>query len=1038
MKKLAQRDIDLLIGSVSADFAIYKVAENRLVTLYYSPNIPMHSGRTAKEYDNIVGGDAQEIVLESDRPYVRRHMAQCLQGHDINLTYRISHKTRGFVWLHAMARCIGEMDGHKIILALFLAVSNESELYISLLDRSKTMIFVSDCHTKELLYANKEAIDNSELKSAEYLSGTCHEFFQGMDKVCPWCFVNSTREGETTDLDLYQENHNKWLHGKAQLVKWGGRDAALHYFTDVTELKNASMEIQRGRQIYETALEAAQLFEFEYDVRRQRITFMDNPCTEQTRRKLNIPAVLENAAESAKKYLGADTSKVLNLYKNAQEGGFASCEIYIQLAPYSLQKCLKVIMSVLDDATGKTYAIINDISIQKVAIDRYNSIADYFMKADDNSLGITRLNLTQDNVVILRQPNDPLLSFDAHTYKINEFFQLNARRIIGAESRERYLQIFNREALLTSQVEQRNVLSFRCRIKTSGKGIITADVHLQILVSPWNNDVEAMIYTEDVDGKIKREKLLQKITDFDYDCLLLLDIETKTAAFHSISSLAPQSYRNKYDNSGKTYPYDSICKNTVNDWVYPDERDKFMSNSSLDNLILQLAVSDIYEYTIRGVKSDSSICYKRFRCSWLDEARNIILIEQTDVTAMYHEQQRKLMKEQRLREAATAANMLKTEFLASVSHDMRTPLNAILGYAELALNQNIPADCRDYIDKIKKSGGVLKNLINETLDLSRLESGKTVLTKKPLLLSGLARDIAATVEPSMKKKQLSFSFDISHVIDKPVMADSEHLSQALLNVLSNAAKYTPFGGRVTASVECEEPVKDMVSCKFVVCDTGIGISEEFLHRIYEPFSQEHDETTMADGGSGLGLTIVKRLIEMMDGIISIRSMVGKGTEVSLRLKFKLANAASDKTEGGSAAKLRGRNVLVCEDNYMNLEIVKNILALAGVSVTCASNGQEGVDIFTRSTLNEYDAILMDLRMPVMNGYDAAKAIRELGRKDAAAVPIIALSADAYDEDVRKSLDAGMNGHIAKPFTPQQLYEALLAALQAVAHNNSQA
>ena len=166
------------------------------------------------------------------------------------------------------------INGLGIDKPLYYVSQNICNLLGYSVEEFSRMIFVSDCHTKELLYANKEAIDNSELKSAEYLSGTCHEFFQGMDKVCPWCFVNSTREGEIADLDLYQENHNKWLHGKAQLVKWGGRDAALHYFTDVTELKNASMEIQRGRQIYETALEAAQLFEFEYDIRRQRITFM--------------------------------------------------------------------------------------------------------------------------------------------------------------------------------------------------------------------------------------------------------------------------------------------------------------------------------------------------------------------------------------------------------------------------------------------------------------------------------------------------------------------------------------------------------------------------------------------------------------------------------------------------------------------------------------------------------------------------------------------------------------------------------------------
>ena len=376
-----------------------------------------------------------------------------------------------------------------------------------------------------------------------------------------------------------------------------------------------------------------------------------------------------------------------------------------------------------------------------------------------------------------------------------------------------------------------------------------------------------------------------------------------------------------------------------------------------------------------------------------------------------HQIQVDLAAEKRINEA-------KEEFFSHISHDMRTPLNGIVGFTRLAAQAVTLDKAREYIEKIRLSGKVLLDLINDTLQFSKLEQGKFLLSPQPIDKAELVREVATPIRMIAEERQVRFFVDMSHMKEERVLADVLNTQKIFLNILSNAVKFTPPGGTVSLTVESIPTEPDGINTKVIVRDTGLGISEEFLPRIYEPFSQECRAGTTLLAGSGLGLSIVRQLVDLMQGRITIRSRRGEGTEVTVWLSFPPAPAELNATVGKETADDRspfqGKKILLCEDNALNTEIARTLLEQQGITVICAANGKEGLELFSASPVGDIDLILMDLRMPVMDGYEAVRRLRSLRRDDAKAVPIVAMTADAYERDIRQCLDVGMNAHMAKP------------------------
>ena len=379
---------------------------------------------------------------------------------------------------------------------------------------------------------------------------------------------------------------------------------------------------------------------------------------------------------------------------------------------------------------------------------------------------------------------------------------------------------------------------------------------------------------------------------------------------------------------------------------------------------------------------------------------------------------------------AQEASQAKTDFLSRMSHDIRTPMNGIINLTELALLEPVSDKVRDYLDKSLLSSKFLLGLINDILDMSRIESGQMVLNKENLTRTEFLTMVETVINPLVNEKHINFHCELNPG-EYTISVDKLRFNQIFFNLLSNAVKFTPDGGDVWFEVTNLGAENGKLRIKFVVRDNGIGMSEEFQKHLFEPFAQEHSKLSDKTKGTGLGLPIVKNLVDAMGGTITVNSKLGEGTEFVVLLDVDIVAKAEVQPQVAPVENrdnLKGMKILLVEDNEINTYLAKVILENAGCVVTTATNGQEAVETYTASQPYCFDAILMDVRMPVMDGLEATKTIRALDRPDAKSVPIAAMTADAFDEERKRTIEAGMNFHLSKPFDAQKLYDILLQCL----------
>ena len=378
-------------------------------------------------------------------------------------------------------------------------------------------------------------------------------------------------------------------------------------------------------------------------------------------------------------------------------------------------------------------------------------------------------------------------------------------------------------------------------------------------------------------------------------------------------------------------------------------------------------------------------------------------------------------------EAAQKANEAKTRFLSNMSHDLRTPLNAIIGYTALAKHDGVTLpEAKAYIGKIDTAGQQLLDTINDVLEMSRIESGRLELEPEQICLESILSQIQDLVVPQMTKKQIAFIRQWEQR-ETWVMCDKGQLSRSLMNLLSNACKFTPEGGKITLSMREVERQQDAVTCDFLVQDTGIGMSPGFAERIFAPFERERTSTVSKIQGTGLGMAITKGFVDRMGGTIKVDTRQGEGTTITMRLCFPLAPRtvhAGEETPEEAPFDFTGTHILLAEDNQINQEIAVMLLSHEGFVVDCVDDGQAAVEAVRQAEPGTYAVILMDIQMPVMDGYEATRAIRALDDPARSRIPIIAITANAFQEDQQAALEAGMQGHVAKPLDREKMLETL--------------
>ena len=808
-----------------------------------------------------------------------------------------------------------------------------------------------------------------------------------------------------------------------------GTDSATAYltFTDIGPLKETERMLQE-------AVVSADLLVWEYDIPNHTIHLADNEVTAEYCRKFGFGHVISNVPEALAEYVTEESMPVLReMYQKVESGKNASFELWYKRTPRWEPHCERVNYTVECDERGnavRAYAVGLNITAEKNIEERYAREQSYLRENRNfNLIAKGHYNLTQNRILEYtmqnqKTPDADYFSADTRlTYDegLADFLKMPCPE----EDRAMLAEALNRETLLRLYHEGHTVSTVQYRRMMPGGLPLWISLETRVYVMPLTGDMECFSYSYDITDRMRNEEIMNGIaaTEFDYVGLIY--------ANSGMFEFLQKSSSIQFPKAHVKTPYSECCDYVRSSFVTPEEREQFDASVCLEGILRHLEISDRWSASYRR-REGEKIYFKQVDYSWLNRQERIILSVRTDISASHERDQRQLSEMRAAKLEADQANEAKSAFLSSMSHDMRTPLNAVLGFTDLALREGNTEKKQQYLQKVKSSGALLLDLVNDTLELSRIESGKLVLEPEAVSGTEIWDSVGTSLQAAAAEKNIKLLADRPTVINRTIWADRLKLQKVLLNLISNAIKYTPAGGTVHVAIDEIDPPVSGRTHRITVEDNGIGISADFLPKVFEPFAQEHRAEAGKVAGTGLGLAIVKRIVDLMGGTIRVQSKMNCGTRFTVELPIQTlqSEAAGRQEKPKEMISLAGKMALLCEDNDLNAEIVTILLNEKGMDVERAGNGQEGVSKFANSMAGYYDVVLMDIRMPVLDGYDATKKIRGLSRPDAKTVPILAMTADAFESEIRHAREVGMNDYITKPVDPQKLFRAISEQLDA--------
>ena len=691
---------------------------------------------------------------------------------------------------------------------------------------------------------------------------------------------------------------------------------------------------------------------------------------------------------------------------------------------------------------AKVVMTSTNIETYKQAEREYAQQAEYLKSLSDVRLvGKGQYNLTRDRVDYYWDKGiTPEEDWTAAAY--SQWLGRLAGYALLAEDRQHIQDSFSAQGLLKALAEGRNTVELAYPVD-AGPGIRPwLSVRYQTFVEPVTRDIITFAYSYDITLEVQARHIVERLVAVGYDFLALIDIKNRRFTLHAINQA--ESGLAEGLELGVPYPLEELAEMTTRR-ISGSERARIAEANALSTILAQLEAAPSYTSQFTLLQGDE-LRRKSVLYSYLDGQRDCLLCCRSDITAMYRQNQLQLDLVDKARKAAEKASLAKTDFLARMSHDIRTPMNTIIGMTHLAMDETgDPAAIKGDLKKIQSAGEFLLGLINDILDMSTIENGGFTLHPAPYPYSDFLKTLTAMFDPLCRDKAITLTLEPGKE-DPILLVDRVRFNQIFFNLLSNAVKFTPEGGHILFRNRSRLTGAGTLACDFTVADTGCGMGPEFMERLFTPFTQEDTAITAQGQGSGLGLSIAHSIVTQMGGTLTAESALGAGTTMTVGLELPLvqgaaparpdamgaqpAQALSPATASQGAAPppdsdtLAGRHILLAEDQPLNVEIARRLLAKAGVSVDVAGDGAQAVAAFRDSAPGTYDAILMDIRMPVMTGLAAARAIRALPRPDAGAIPIVALTANAFSSDVQDSLDSGMDAHLGKPIEPLLLYQTL--------------
>lgn len=873
-------------------------------------------------------------------------------------------------------------------------------------------------------------------KDISELSGRIHpEDIREWEKTAEEAYSGSRNMDGVYRFRNCRTGEYLWLRMKSCKARLMKDEEFLYFtFTNENELKNSENRESALRKLYASSVDAAELVVWEYDIAGRTVTFSETAYTTRRCRELNLPHVFRNVPDSLYEIIPKEYhSAIKKLYEDVFTGKqYTSADIAFRPLQDQLPIFLHLSYTTVLNSDGKpvkAYGTSQDMTKVKTAQMQYEHELTYInSNSRKEFIAKGHYDLTFNRIIGYYRVH--AIALDADTLTYDSMYEKLQHLFFFENERRQYLELFSRSNLITNFHSGKNSFSIEYRRSGGAYSAMWTLMEVRTFRNPSTGNIECFIYSYDITGEQIRQQLSDNLRSVGYEIVGLISVPDNRVTYYSLSPERPE-----WVVSTKLDDYAENSKKTIKKFVPAEEQEEVSEKCSISKVESALAVVNDYGFSCNYIDGNGEIRRKFLHYSYLAADTSIISLSIQDITEQYQKEQKQISLLQEAIRKGDEANKAKSDFLSRMSHDIRTPMNGIIGMTYLARQLTDQQKLLEYLDKIDMSSRFLLGLVNDILDMSKIENQKIDLRPEPYSVSQFLTYLNAVIRPLCEEKGQKLIFDIETVPTVVPLMDELRVNQIFFNLFSNAVKYTPEGGSITLRLRESMISETRVLLNCDVIDTGIGMSRELQKIAFEPFSQGTRSDIAASRGTGLGLSIVKSLTEYMGGTVSVTSEPGKGSDFSVSAAFDCipaelaAKRTSEITADTNMDALVNKHVLLCEDHPLNQEIAKTVLENKKLIVTVAENGQNGVQCFNESNIGYYDAILMDIRMPVMDGYEAARTIRLLNRPDAKAVPIIAMTADAFEDDVQKCYQSGMDGHIAKPFEPAVLFAELLRLIR---------